>query len=441
MKKIGLLLVIFIGLVAFVYLYEIEGEKKRQEAKEREESLFQMKQDEVTSIEITRSGQDPVLLVKVDEKWSIDKPMETLADKASVDSLVGSVDSGRIERTFEEVGSGAEKYGLKEPRMTLRVQAGELTKVVHLGSNDFTGNNTYVQLAGDTKVHLTANSLFTNADKDLFQWRDKKVLTLDRDKVRTIEVQRGSEKIRLAKEGENWALEVPLQEPADKSAVNSLLSSLETTEAQKFVIEQTEDLPQYGLSKPSVVVRLQEEGDDEWKALELGKKAEGEEDHYLARNPARSAVFTVPKSLLEKLTQKLWEFRDKDVINVDQDEIDKVIFHRGDLEIQARREDYKWIIEKPDDQKDKEALAYKFWYPMDDIKFESIDDSKAGAASGKADVQIEILMKDGSVRTFEFLQQGEQYRARNVEAERGGSISKESFEKLQFKVEDVVGDV
>ncbi len=438
MKKIGLLLVIFIGLVAFVYLYEIEGEKKRQEAKEREESLFQMKQEEVTSVEIAQAGQDPVLLVKVDDKWSVDKPLETPADKASVDSLVGSVDSARIERTFEEVGSGAEKYGLQKPRMTLTVQAGELTRVVHVGSKDFTGSNTYVQLAGDTKVHLTADSLFANADKDLFQWRDKKVLTLDRDKVRTIEVQRGAEKIRLSKVGENWALEVPLQEPADKSAVSGLLSSLETTEAQKFVAEETEDLPQYGLSNPSVVIRLQEEGEDQWKALELGNKAEGEDDHYLARNPARSAVFTVPKSILEKLTQKLWEFRDKDVINVDQDEIDKVIFHRGDLEIQARREDYKWIIEKPDAQKDKEALAYKFWYPMDDIKFETIDDSKAGTTSDKADVQIEILMKDGSVRSFEFLKQGESYRARKVEAERGGSISKESFEKLQFKVEDIV---
>ncbi len=438
MKKIGLLFVILIGLVAFVYFYEIEGEKKRQEAKEREESLFQMKQEEVTSIEIKRAGQEPVLLVKVDDKWAIDKPMKTAADKATVDSLVGSLDSARIERTFEEVGSGAEKYGFKEPRMTLTVQAGEITRVVHLGSKDFTGSNTYAQLAGDTKVHLTADSLFTNADKDLFQWRDKKVLALDRDRVRTIELQRGAETIRLSKEGENWALEVPLQEPADKSAVTSLLSSLETTEAQKFVAEEAKDLPQYGLSKPSVVIRLQEEGDDQWKALELGKKAEGEEDHYLARNPARSAVFTVPKSILDKLTQKLWEFREKDVVDVDQDEIDKVIFHRGDLEIQARREDYKWIIEKPDAQKDKEALAYKFWYPMDDIKFESIDDSKAGASSGKADVQIEILMKDGSVRSFEFLQQGEQYRARKVEAERGGTISKESFEKLQFKVEDIV---
>ena len=59
MKKIGLLFVILIGLVAFVYFYEIEGEKKRQEAKEREESLFQMKQEEVTSIEIQASRTGP----------------------------------------------------------------------------------------------------------------------------------------------------------------------------------------------------------------------------------------------------------------------------------------------------------------------------------------------------------------------------------------------
>ena len=438
MKKIGLLFVIFIGLVAFVYFYEIEGEKKRQEVKERAESLFQLEQDDLTSVEVKRPDGDSLLLVNVDDKWSIKEPMETPADKTNVDSLARDIGSARIERTFEEAGSGAEKYGLKNPRMTLTVQAGELTKTVYLGSKDFTGNNTYAQLAGDTKVHLTSITLFTTADKELFEWRDKKVIALDRDKVRTIELQRGAEKIRLSKDGEDWTLEVPLQEPADKSTVNGLLSSLETTEAQKFVTEEADDLLQYGLSKPSWVVRLQEEGQDQWKILEVGKKAEGEDDHYLARNPARSQVFTVPKSVREKLTQKLWDFRDKDVINVNQDEIDKVIFHRGDLEIQARREDYKWVIEKPDAQKDKEALAYKFWYPMDDIKFESINDSEATAPSAKADVQVEILMKDGSVRTFEFLKQGERYTARKVEAERGGSISKESFEKLQFKVEDIV---
>ena len=94
MKKIVALLVVFLGLAVFVYWYEIEGQKKREEAKELEESLLRTKQEEVTGLEVSRSGQQDVLLIKEGEGWTIQEPIETVADKASVEALLRKLEEG-----------------------------------------------------------------------------------------------------------------------------------------------------------------------------------------------------------------------------------------------------------------------------------------------------------------------------------------------------------
>ena len=440
MKKIGILFLAFLGLVLWVYFYEIEGEKKRNEAKELEESLLGLEQDQISSVRMDRPGQDPILLEKIGEGWALKAPLEAPADKTSVDSLVRDLGTARIDRTFEEVGAEPEGYGLAEPRLKLTIGAGDESRTLSVGSEDFTKSKVYVRIEGESRVHVVSDRLFTAADKKLVDWRDKKVVSMERDKVAAIEIFRASEKLRLKKEDDRWMLESPLQEAADQSAVSGLLSSLEFAEAKRFVAEESDELDRYGLEKPELRVRFQQEGQDQWETLELGNEFEEAEDQYLARNPVRSPVFSIGKEVREKLVQELWEFRDKDVIDVDQDDVAAVVVKVEDQQIRARREDYKWILEQPEERKDEEALAYKFWYPMDDIKFESIDaeTAEAGTELPQAQVRVRIEMKDGSVRKFQFGQEGERYVARKMESGRTGAISKEAFEKIRFKVDDIV---
>ena len=77
---------------------------------------------------------------------------------------------------------------------------------------------------------------------------------------------------------------------------------------------------------------------------------------------------------------------------------------------------------------------------MDDIKFESIDaDSvKAGTDLPQPQVRVRIELKDGSIRNFQFAHEGNRYVARSWESGRTGAISEEAFEKIQFKVDDIV---
>ncbi|RPJ86098.1 MAG: DUF4340 domain-containing protein, partial [Acidobacteria bacterium] len=422
---------------AFVYFYEIQGGKEREEAKEKEEKLVSLERDKVTEIEVLRKGSEPVVLKKSGNDWSLRKPIETPADSTTVDSLLGAVTSARIDRKLEQGAKEAAKYGLSDPRVRLVFRGDKVQQDLVLGSDDFTGSQVYVQRQGSPDVFLTSDYLLTSADKELKDWRNKKALAFDRDQVQNVEINRGSDQIKLKKQGEKWVLEQPIQEAADEGGVSSLLSTLESAEAQTFVTEQPDDLKTYGLQEPGVTVRIREQGKDSWKTLALGKK-EGED--YLARNTERTPVFTLKAEVFDKLNQKLWEFRDKSVVDVEQDRVTELTLKRADAEIVLKRQDDgKWVVQKPDPLKGKEAFTYKFWYPLTDIKYQSIDDRPAGAAgSGKTGIQVTVKLKDGSQRHYEFSQEGDKYLARKVDAGRVGSISKESFEALKFKPEDLV---
>ena len=438
MRKIVVLLVVFLGMGLFVYFYEVKGRERREEAQKLEESLLRMKQEEITLVEVQRPDMKGIVLKKKADEWTIEEPIETLADGSALDGLLRNLGLASRERTFPEGGKALEKYGLDEPRLTLRVAAGSDEKTILVGSDDYSGNKVYVKFPDDTNVFLTSDYIFSTADKQVEDWRSKKVLVFDRNKVETVHVAGGSDEIRLAQRDGEWFLEAPLEERADQSAVSGLLSALEFGQIQNFVSEEPETLQSYGLAKPKVWIRVRQEAEDRWRALEIGQK---KEEAFLARNPDRSPVFTVKEDLFEKITQDVWEFRDKDVIDIEQDQIADLLIRREEEEIRVRREDFKWIIQKPEAQKDQEALGYKFWYPLDEIKFETISTHESAGDSTsfqKPDVEVVITLKDGSTRTFRFAHSEDQYLARKEESGRQGTISSEAYEKLQFKVEDIV---
>ncbi|HXK60978.1 MAG TPA: DUF4340 domain-containing protein [Acidobacteriota bacterium] len=438
MKTIVILLVIFVGLFSFIYFYEIQGEKARQEAKEREEKLIQLDRDKINEIEIVRKDKDPIVLKKSGDNWSMRQPIETPADSSTIDILLSAASSARIDRKLEQAATEAAKYGLDDPRIRVVFKADQDQVRLLLGADDFTGSKVYVQVEGSSDVYLTSDYLYTCADKELKEWRNRKALTFDRNQAQNIEIDRGSDQIKLEKKGDKWLLVHPISETADEGTINSLLSTLEYAEAQEFVAEQPENLKQYGLQTPAVTLRIREEGKDSWLTLQLGKK---QGDEYLARNLERTPVFTLKSEVYDKLTQKLWEFRDKSVVDVEQDQVAQLTFKREDTEITLKhQDDGKWLVEKPDSLKGKEAYTWKFWYPLTDIKYESIEAAgKVNTGSATPDVHVTITLKDGSRRTYEFFQQGDKYLAKKVDAQRVGSITKESFEALQFKPEELAG--
>jgi hypothetical protein len=439
MKKLTGLALAFVALAAFVYFYELAGEEARDAARELEESLFRIEEDAIVALGITRTGADPVELRKSDEGWFLEAPIEASADSATVDSLLRGIDSASRSKTLDDPEGQLEAYGLDSPQASLSVGTGEVTKVLELGNKDYTGSQVYARFEGEQVVYLTSASLLTSIGKDLIDWRNKAALTFDLGKTEEIQIERQTDRVELVKRDGTWLLESPLSGKANGGKVSSLLSSLESAKAETFVTEAAEGLGDYGLLTPRLIVRVREAGEESWRQLEVGTKAGGttnEDATWFARDPQRTPIFTLKQDLLDDLEQDVWEFRDRDVIDVMQDEVQRLRLKHGDSEILVSREEYRWVVETPDDFKGKEAQTYKLWYPIDDIEFESLEDRAREISD--PDVEINISLSDGTTRTYRFKQEGEAYFAEKVESGLTGTISGEDFAKLKVTPEEIV---
>jgi len=435
MKKLIILTVCFAGLAAFVYFYEIAGKEARDQAEELQQSVLRIEQDKIRSVEIDRAGQEPVVLEKADGNWVLRKPIDSLADNGAVDGLLGSLSSAKRERALEAVsGDDLKTYGLEDPKIRIKLDADGESKTLLIGNKDFSGSKLYVQLEGSKDVLVTSTSLETSVNKPTVDWRSKDALKFDRAKVEQLEIHRPAGDLDLSKRDGNWVMTAPEEGAVDETKVTSLLSTLEFAKAVRFVEEQPSDLAQYGLDKPAVSVRLRAVGSETWQELDLGKQ-DGE--NYFAHSSDRSPVFTLKKEVYDDLTQDAGNFQEKGVVDVKQDQVSKLRIQRGDEVLQVRREDFKWIVEEPSEYKDKEALAYKFWYPIDDMQFEAIE--KNAPRPEKADVEVTVTLTDGSEKEFWFWKSGDEYRALRLGTDTGGQIKSEDFEKLQFKIADIVG--
>ena len=121
MKKLGALLLIFLGLSAFVYFYEIEGHKTREEAKKLEESLLRFEQEDIVGLELSRFNQQDLVLIREGKEWTIRKPIEAMASKTSLEGLLSSLEGAQRDRIFTVEKDGAKVYGLENPRMALKI--------------------------------------------------------------------------------------------------------------------------------------------------------------------------------------------------------------------------------------------------------------------------------------------------------------------------------
>ena len=454
MKKILVLLGVFLGLLGFVYFDQIEGEKAREEAKQLEDAVFKgLKIDQVTSIEVVVPDQDALRLSRISAagpapdpgpeedfkpqkkaQWRLESPLAAKADSGAVHFLLQRLEEAKIDRLLEGKGDSLSDYGLDNPQLSLTVEAGDQEYKLRIGQQGFGGNRVYAQLDGSSDVYLMTKSLYTQAAKPLEDWRDKDLLEFESTLVRAVEVDRPSGGLRFSKQDDRWKLEEPLQEDADQQNTSAILSSLDLAKVSEFAPDP-EDLSAYGLDQPVVRLRIREEDEQEWKSVEVG--AQREDGKYWARDLSRPEVFAIDAELHEKLTRELWDFRGKQLINLPQDQISQVSVRREQGEVTVERKDFTWTIQSPEDHEGEETYSYKFWYPLENIKFTSLDDADASFPESSAEVTV--TLEDGSTHRYQFARQGESCRAKNLQTGRQGQISQEDCEKPDFKIEEMVG--
>ena len=441
-KNMGILAAVLALLFAYVYFYEIKGEKKREEAEEKAKKLFPFEEKDIAQIDLN-NPEGKLSLQKNKDGWKLLKPVEAKADKASCDSLAGDLASVKVDRTLEEPNINWKNFGLDPAAIQLTVKLNDgKTHELELGEKDFSSSSVFARIPGQNKVLVLASTLLqSDANKKVIEFRDKSVLEFQRDQLKALDVVRKDKEFKFEKSGDDWLIKKPFDGRGDNSEINSVLSDLEFAKVEDFVSPPLEEPKKYGLDKPEVRVDLFLGDNRARKTLLIGNKVD---NNYYAKDESRDVVFKVKEDLFKKLDIDPQKVRDKKLVRFDRSNLKQIDIKLTDKFFSfSHGSDDKWRLIKPDGSQQKNLLDYKIFWPIEDLEGKelvdnaNLKDPKFGFDSPSA----QITITDKNNRSTEVVL-GKVDNDRVYGIVRGGDtvykIDKKILEGLNFKVDEIL---
>ncbi|MBI2568446.1 MAG: DUF4340 domain-containing protein [Candidatus Schekmanbacteria bacterium] len=381
-KTVGLVL-IAAGLGAYVYFFERTDKGAEDTPEELEKVVVEIPKDSVVKIAITgappASPESPtpaagsatpvaapaepqnVVLTKSgtgeETSWSISDPILARADSGAIDRVLGKIEKLKATRVLKaEDAADLKAFGLDAPRRELQVwdkQDGEPV-VIAFGNETFDKANVYAMRRGKAEAFVLPKYHYTDLDKKLDDWRDKKVLPIKKETIGRIELTYGAEAVTLIKSpgvaaASDWVLDGPGPARArvvQKSAADKVLDAAASLEAKAF-IDNPEEEASYGLTQPQLTIRLVAEKDAGAWELKLGKAKEGESRLY-AKLGSGKTVYELEDKIKGELTLNKSEIVERALASFKEYEVDRLTLAAGEASLEAARKSYDdWQLEKP----------------------------------------------------------------------------------------------
>lgn len=393
MKRNTLILLLLAAAIgAGIYFLEIKPGKPRDEKPEESKPAFAFKREDIDSISLTREGET-VTIEDKDGKWAITQPLAAQANQSTVDSLVSSITSAKIERSLTPSADEMKSFGLEEPAVTIEIKLkGGERQTLKLGAKDFSGLSAYAQFGDSKDVALVPAAVLTSADKSLGDLRDKAILGVSQFDIKSLLITNEHGLMTLAKDAGEWVLKKPFEAGTATTEINAFLNEITSAQADDFVSEKSDDLAKYGLDSPKITLTAQLNDGSE-KTLSVGVK---DENHY-AKVSTRPEIIKISSSFYEKLNIKASELRNKDIFKLDRDNLSKIEIKNPNLTLVAEKTGDKWTIKEPADKKDKDAPPARIINPFDTKAEEILDSPSADVKSklAKPAVEAKLTYKDG----------------------------------------------
>jgi Domain of unknown function (DUF4340) len=275
------------------------------------QKILLVKEGQIVSFTVTAADGKAVTCAREGKTWQITAPTKLPADSSAIDSFLSSLTSATPSETVSEQGGDPKEFGLDPPAATIEAKTDAKPQefTLRLGSSTPTNSGVYAQVAGQPRVFTLASYLKDSLEKKLFDFRDKKVVTLAGDSIRRLDVTSPKGSYQLVKNADGiWDLMLPPPVRADHFTVQGLVDELGSASMQSVVSEEKKDLGRYGFSNPTMTIYLT--GDSSKETLILGKK---DGSNYYAMNTAVGPVFTLGADFLTQFQKQTSDLRSKDL--------------------------------------------------------------------------------------------------------------------------------
>jgi len=288
--------------------------------------ILSLKEDDVSRIDIKKKGGAELLLAKNNGKWQITAPQPLSAEQAAVAGMLATLSSLSAERLVEERSGNLSQYGLAAPAFEAVVT--EKDNKAHkllLGDNTPTGNAVYAQLAGDPRVFTIASSVKNSINKTANDLRDKRLLTVDPEKISRITLTAKKQDIEFGRNKDEWQIVKPKPLRADGSQVEQLVRTLTDARMELSGTDSDEKKTAAAFSSASPVATAQVTTESGTQELQIRKS----KDDYYAKSSAVAGFYKVASSLGTGLDKSLDDFRNKKLFDFGFNDPSKIEIHDG----------------------------------------------------------------------------------------------------------------
>ncbi|MGB6065035.1 MAG: DUF4340 domain-containing protein [Desulfomonilaceae bacterium] len=184
-------------------------------------------------------------------------------------------------------------------------------------------------------------------EKQASEEKAARIVQMDKDKIVRIElISQKKGKIELKKPAKTWVLTSPVKTKADEPAVASLLRSITDAKSEKVVLKKGVKWAEYGLDKPEFTVSLATK--DKTADVHFGSANPAKTSYYV-RVDGQPQLLLVPDTLKISLSKSAFDLRDKTVVSMSPDQVDRITVSTKDKEIELQRQaKNKWAMVKPE---------------------------------------------------------------------------------------------
>lgn len=165
---------------------------------------------------------------------------------------------------------------------------------------------------------LDRNKKKEEADADKEEDTSIMLTSINEEDVSEVRVLNASYEFTVKKEGDVWLLKGEEAFPLNQTVAENLISKICSLNAIKLVLDEAEDLSEYGLSTPGITVTIVQK-DGTKQTLNLGDTLATESNYYASMND-ENAVYVVSSSIYsayDKSRSDLMEVEDVPTISSD----------------------------------------------------------------------------------------------------------------------------
>jgi hypothetical protein len=283
--------------------------------KETDISKFDLKKNGAEQVGAERNGAGA---------WRIVSPTPLGADQSAVSSLLGTFSSLNSQRVVEEKAASLTPYGLDTPKLEVSLTEKNKTDKLLLGDDTPAGNGTYAKLDGDPRVFTIPSYDKTSIDKGANDLRDKRLLTVDADKISQVDLISKKQVIAFGRNKDEWQIVKPKPLRADGSQVDDLVRELADA---KMELDASDDpkktISIFASATPVAIAKVTAESGTQELQVRKNK------DDYYAKSSVVEGIYKVPSTLGQQLSKSFEDFRNKKLFNLGSDDPEKIEIHDG----------------------------------------------------------------------------------------------------------------